>query len=275
MPSGAIPPGARVRPPMPVRPRIAALAAVLLLALPLAGTHAGGTPPPPYPDLERFALTLVNCVREGGLVDPEGACRERKGPVRKLPPLVLHPGIVEEMARPYAQRLARADACTHSLGGRDVDERFDAAGFPARPRSENVGCAYSMSPRAMVIFTHRLMQSERTWNGPHWRNMRDPDWLSVGVGIGMAGSETRIVYAFYSRAPRASGTVPAGSRSLVAERQTSRIQVRARASSPGASGPPMPPTMKLSAGATRLQPAALSRRAIPAAADPVLPGSPA
>ncbi|MFO1541448.1 MAG: hypothetical protein ACKOTZ_13570, partial [Chloroflexota bacterium] len=63
----------------------------------------------------------------------------------------------------------------------------------ARPRSENVGCAYSMSPRAMTSFTHRLMQAERTWNGPHWRNMRDPDWVSAVVGIGMSGNETRIV----------------------------------------------------------------------------------
>ncbi|MFO1540029.1 MAG: CAP domain-containing protein, partial [Chloroflexota bacterium] len=239
---------------MPVHRRIAALAVALLLTLPGFAVRAGGTPPPPYPELEAFALGLVNCVRTGGLVDPAGDCRPRKGPVRKLPPLVLHPGIASGMARPYAQRLARADACTHSLGGRDVDERFDAAGFPARPRSENVGCAYSMSPRAMTIFTHRLMQAERTWNGPHWRNMRDPDWVSAGVGIGMAGNETRIVYAFYSRAPR--GSAPTGMRSGVADLQMSRIHVRARASSPATSGPPMPPTMKLSAGATRLPDAA-------------------
>ena len=37
----------------------------------------------------------------------------------------------------------------------------------------------------------------RSNGGPHWQNMRDPDWTSVGIGVAKSGTNTRIVYDFY------------------------------------------------------------------------------
>ncbi|GEM_PF-6073264 len=103
------------------------------------------------------------------------------------------------MARPYALRLARAEACTHSLNGRDVDERFREAGFRDEHRGENLGCGWGRTPREMVLFTFRLMQNERSWGGPHWRQMRDTRWRSVGIGVMAVGTQSRIVYDFYGQ----------------------------------------------------------------------------
>ena len=62
---------------------------------------------------------------------------------------------------------------------------------------ESIGCSNGFSVRQMVIRTHRMMQSEKAYNGWHWRNMKDRDWRRVGIGIAARGRETRIVYDFY------------------------------------------------------------------------------
>jgi len=103
------------------------------------------------------------------------------------------------VARPYAARLARADACMHTLAGTSIEERFRIAGFRGPTNGESIGCSNGYTVRQMIIRTHRMMQSEKTYDGWHWRNMKDPDWRRVGIGVAASGSESRVVYDFYGK----------------------------------------------------------------------------
>jgi uncharacterized protein YkwD len=111
-------------------------------------------------------------------------------------PIPLHAGISSNVARPYALRLAKADACTHSLGS-TIDSRFREGGYARPVNGESIGCSSGWTVRRMVIRTHRMMQAEKAWNGWHWRNMKDRDWKRVGIGVAASGNESRVVYNFY------------------------------------------------------------------------------
>lgn len=182
--------------------RLAAVLALLLVALTMAPTEAA---PRRYKQLERFALELINCTRTGGWVRADGSCRGygsgRHSKVQK--PLKFHRGIADAVAWPWAIRIAEAGYCGHTLSGSSVDRRFRKAGYGNRFNGENVGCSYAWKARQMVIRTHRMMQSEKAYRGPHWRQMKDPDYKSAGVGVVKVGSKTRIVVDFYGRLPGA------------------------------------------------------------------------
>jgi hypothetical protein len=149
--------------------------------------------------LERYALRLVNCTRTGGWVQTDGSCKGYgSGKHSKYrAPLRFHGGISDDIAWPWARKIARARYCGHSLAGQDVDLRFRRAGYRHEHNGENVGCSYAWSPRKMVLRTHRMMQSERSYGGPHWRQMKDPDFRTIGIGVAKARGQTRIVLDFY------------------------------------------------------------------------------
>lgn len=157
----------------------------------------------PYKDLEKFALSLLNCTRTGGWVRANGTCKGRGSGDHSVyrKPLKLHGGLSSDVARPWARRIASADYCGHSIGGSDVDARFRKAGYRDSTNGESVGCSSGYTVREMVIRTHRMMQSEKSYGGWHWRNMKNPDFKSVGVGIAKVGNETRVVYDFYGKKP--------------------------------------------------------------------------
>jgi hypothetical protein len=150
------------------------------------------------PDLEHFALSLVNCTRTGGWVQANGSCKGRGSgkysTYRK--PLTLSAGITGKVSRGYAAKIAANDYCGHTLGS-TIQGRFRSAGYRGNPFGESVGCSGGYSLRQMLIRTHRMMQSERSSNGWHWRNMKNRDFKRVGIGIAKHGSETRVVYDFY------------------------------------------------------------------------------
>lgn len=175
---------------------VAALCAVLLLPA-TAGAGAGS----PYSRLEEFALSLMNCTRTGGWVLANGTCKGA-GTGRYsayVKPIPMSEAIAARVARPYAQRLAKADACEHSLAGTSISRRFAAGGFTGAPYGESLGCSNGYTVRQMVIRTHRMMQAEKSYNGWHWRNMKDRDWKRVGIGVQSWGSESRVVYDFYGK----------------------------------------------------------------------------
>ena len=152
-----------------------------------------------YERLERYALKLVNCTRTGGWVQADGSCKGFGSGKHSRPrePLRFHGGIADEIAWPWARRIAQARYCGHSLAGQDVDRRFRRAGYRHPENGENVGCSYAWGARKMVLRTHRMMQSERSYGGPHWQQMKDPDFRSVGIAVAKAGGQTRIVIDFY------------------------------------------------------------------------------
>ena len=172
---------------------IAALA--VLLILPSAPVSAASR----YGKLEKLALSLMNCTRSGGWVQANGTCKGRdSGRFSKfVKPIPMSDGIADKVAYPYAVRLARADACMHTLAGSSIDRRFAEGGYKGSTNGESIGCSNGYTARQMVIRTHRMMQSEKAYNGWHWRNMKDPDWKRVGIGVAMVGSESRVVYDFY------------------------------------------------------------------------------
>jgi uncharacterized protein YkwD len=199
MPSAhALAPSHRATTPRRAR-RLAAttLLAVLaaLLVLPSAPTVAATR----YEKLEKLALSLMNCTRSGGWVLKDGSCKGRNsGRFSKyVKPIPLSDGISDKVAYPYAVRLAQADACMHTLAGTSIDGRFRRAGYKGSTNGESIGCSNGYTARQMVIRTHRMMQSEKSYNGWHWRNMKDRDWKRVGIGVAMIGSESRVVYDFY------------------------------------------------------------------------------
>ncbi len=188
----------QARSPRRGRAAIIVLVTSLSLLLVPAGPTAAKAP---YKDLERFALSLLNCTRTGGWVRANGTCKGRgsgkHSTYRK--PLKLHGGISSDVARPWARRIASADYCGHSIGSSDVDGRFRKAGYRHSTNGESVGCSSGYTARQMVIRTHRMMQSEKSYNGWHWRNMKNKDFKSVGVGVAKVGRETRVVYDFYGK----------------------------------------------------------------------------
>lgn len=184
------------RVPASVRARLvlAIMSVTCLLgsAMPAAASGA-------YQDLEQFALSLVNCTRTGGWVRADGSCKARGSgrysTYRK--PLTLHSGISSKVSRGYATKLAGADACRHDLGGSSIQKRFHSGGYMGTPYGESLGCSSGWTTRQMVVRTHRMMQSEQSYNGWHWKNMKNRDFRRVGIGIARDGQESRVVYDFY------------------------------------------------------------------------------
>jgi hypothetical protein len=192
---------------MPTSSRCLAIGAPVLAALlVIVGTPGpvGAAEAERVPTAERLALRLLNCTRTGGWVRADGSCRGR-GSGRhsvKRKALERHRPLGTAVAWPWAARLAGEGACAHELPGAGAWwERFTSAGYTARPIAENIGCATGMSPRDMVVATHRGMQAERSYDGGHWRNMKMKGIRGVGIAVSVAGDRTRVVYDFYADAP--------------------------------------------------------------------------
>jgi hypothetical protein len=185
---------------MSVRPRptlrlfsVAALALLLsaFTAGPVAAVSAR------YPKNEQYALRLVNCVRTGGWVRPNGKCIDygtgKHAKYRK--PLKFREHLASDIARPQARRLARAGYLSHNLGG-SVSTRFKRAGITCCQYGENLG-HYVKPVSKAVAAIHRMMQSEASYNGPHWKNFRDRRYKYVGIGIWTRGDDVYVAYDFW------------------------------------------------------------------------------
>ena len=100
-----------------------------------------------------------------------------------------------KVARPYARKLAIGNACTHSYQGHDFGERMRAAGYDSWA-GENLGCR-SGDPKKAVLASHRYFQSEREYNGGHWRNIKNTRWKTVGIGVWVYSGRVRLVTDLY------------------------------------------------------------------------------
>ena len=186
----------------------AMLAALALAVGAGAGTLAADDPTPaqavePGRDVEaeRLGLRLLNCTRTGGWVRVDGTCKGRATGTYSpyLRPLRLHDGISSLVAFGWASELVKAKVCGHVIPGQpDLQVRLASAGFLDASFGENVGCWWSdMPPRDVVIAVHRLMQAEKAYDGGHWRNMKNPGYRSVGIGVATVAGRTTVVFDFY------------------------------------------------------------------------------
>jgi len=153
------------------------------------GSGGGGS----YAGVERYYLGLMNCTRTGGWVTSSGSCSSPGG--RNVAALRLDSGISSRVARPYARLLATTGQCSHYADG-GPDDRLRRAGYTNYTWGENIGCR-SGNPYSAVLATHLFFQSERSYNGGHYRNLMDPDFSRVGIGVAVSGGRVRLVIDFY------------------------------------------------------------------------------
>jgi uncharacterized protein YkwD len=163
----------------------------------LAGipTGGGGAASGTWAAVETYYLRLMNCTRTGGWVTSSGACSSPGG--RNVSPLSLSSAISNRVARPYARLLSTRNACSHFIGGNPGD-RLRAAGFGGYNWAENIGCRSTGSPFKSVLGTHLFYQSERPSNGGHYRNLMNPAFREVGIGVWVSGGRVRLVIDFYA-----------------------------------------------------------------------------
>ncbi|TMG24254.1 MAG: CAP domain-containing protein [Chloroflexi bacterium] len=151
----------------------------------------------PYYSVEVYYLRLLNCTRTGGWVTSGGSCLGYgSGRYSKyVAPLPLSSRISDYVSRPYARMLAVKNLCGHYSDG-DPGYRLRRAGLAYSAYGENLGCR-NVSPYASVLGSHLFFQSERSYNGWHWRNMKNPLFRLVGIGVWAYGGRTRLLVDFY------------------------------------------------------------------------------
>lgn len=184
-----------------VRSRLSAVVAASLFASLFAFGAAAATPSdasaatPPWAAVEAYYLRLLNCTRTGGWVQKDGSCSGYgTGRYSKyVAPLKVSAGI-STVSRSWAKRIATSGACTHG----DPAARLRAAGYRGYTWGENIGCWDVASAYKSVLSSHRAYQAEKSTNGGHWRNIKNPRFKVVGIGVWQANGHTRLVTDFYA-----------------------------------------------------------------------------
>ena len=143
--------------------------------------------------VETYYLGLMNCTRTGGWVTSTGRCSSPGG--RNVAPLKLSTGISSKVSRPYAKRLAVGGDCSHFIGG-GPDDRLRRAGYSGNRWAENIGCR-SGGAKSAVLGSHLFFQSEKSYNGGHYRNLMNSAYSHVGIGVWVSGGRVRLVVDFY------------------------------------------------------------------------------
>jgi uncharacterized protein YkwD len=154
----------------------------------------GGAVSGSWAGVEAYYLRLMNCTRTGGWVTSHGSCSSPGG--RDVAPLALSSGISSRVSRPYAKLLATRGICNHFIGGNPGD-RLRRAGYTSYRWGENLGCR-SGNPSSAVLGSHLFFQSERPYNGGHYRNLMDARYRQVGIGVWVSGGRVRLVVDFYA-----------------------------------------------------------------------------
>jgi Big-like domain-containing protein len=160
-------------------------------------TGSGGSAATGWPGVERYVLGLVNCIRTGGTLQSDGDCigygSGRNGGYAR--PLTVHAGISTKVARPYARYLAVRAACNHFLDG-NPGFRLRRSGYTSYRWAENLGCR-SGNPYTAVLGSHLYFQSEKSYGGGHWVNLKNPLYTTVGIGVWVSNGNVRVVTDFY------------------------------------------------------------------------------
>jgi uncharacterized protein YkwD len=158
-------------------------------------THSGGSGAVAgsWHAVEAYYLRLMNCTRTGGWVTSGGSCSSPGG--RNVKPLVLSDNISSRVSRPYAKRLATNNQCDHFIGGTPGD-RLRRAGYSSYRWGENLGCR-SGNPYSAVLGSHLFFQSEKPYNGGHYKNLMNAQYDRVGIGVWVSHGRVRLVIDFY------------------------------------------------------------------------------
>lgn len=176
----------------------ATIVAVLLALVAVGPASAGGVSR--ALEAEKYAHSLLNCTRTGGFVNADGACLARGSgkysTYRK--PVRLHRNISSRVSWPWARTMVRKNACEHVIPGKpSLATRMRRTGFRDWYYGENIGCGWGTGDAmAVVLATHRAMQAEKSSNGGHWKNIKNPAFKSVGIGVATGGGRVMVVWDF-------------------------------------------------------------------------------
>ena len=188
------------------RTRFAVASLLMLLLVALSAVPAAGA-------LERKSGTedvtfrLVNCMRTGGHVTLAGKCKGwGTGRFsRYVVPLKRSDKISDRVSWPWARQSVqfygtRTCWIGHARNGSTVDKRFRAASLKYVANGENMGCGLYGDARKSAVRIVRMWQAEKTYGGSHWRQLKDGDFRSAGVGVAKYGkSKAQILVNFYGK----------------------------------------------------------------------------
>lgn len=174
----------------------------MLLTLVAVGPASAGTVKR-VPEAEQYAHSLLNCTRTGGFVTKAGKCIGRgtgKYSAKRLP-VRLHKNISLKVAWPWARTMNVYNKCDHAIAGKpQLSQRMRSKGFRYWTYGENVGCMFgSADPKAVVLLVHRMMQAEKKHRGGHWKNIKNPAYKSVGIGVAEGNGRVMVVWDFYGK----------------------------------------------------------------------------
>lgn len=189
-------------------PIITAIASVLTLAM-LAFTALPAAAAEPWraKAAEDNLVRLTKCIRSGGHVTKAGKCRGWGQGIyaKRLPDIKRSARISSKVSLPWAKKSAKwygTGRCWigHSKNGSTVDRRFAAASLKHIANGENMGCGLYGTGKQTVLTIVRMWQAEKSYNGPHWRQIRDKRFQSFGVGVARyGGRKTQVVVNFYGK----------------------------------------------------------------------------
>jgi hypothetical protein len=174
------------------------LAVSLLASLAVFGTSAAApagvaAADPPWYGAETYYLGLLNCTRTGGWVLKDGTCKGYgSGTYSKYVAPLKRTDALSGVARGWAKKLAVAGACYHG----NVSARLRNAGFTTYTWGENIGCWDAATAKQSVLNTHLSFQREKSTGGGHWKNIKNPRFKKVGIGVWRANGHTRLVTDF-------------------------------------------------------------------------------
>jgi hypothetical protein len=175
---------------------------LLTASAPVAGAHVRRAK-----GAEDLAFRLTNCIRTGGHVTRYGKCKGW-GSGRYshyVPPLKRSTKISNRVSWPWARTSVtfygtRSCWIGHSRRGSTVDTRFASADLRKASNGENMGCGLYGTAAKTTILIVRMWQAERTWRGPHWRQVKDGDFQSIGVGVAKYGwRKSQVLVDFYGK----------------------------------------------------------------------------
>jgi hypothetical protein len=150
----------------------------------------------PWHSAEIYYLSLLNCTRTGKWVTSSGLCSSQTHhtlPAQKALP--FRSDIADGVARPYARELAIRNALTHTLDGTTIRTRLAAAGIYPGSFGENISSPGNARASGMIA-AELFFQSESWSRGGHYKNIMNPNYRSVGVGVWQQLGRTRVVIDF-------------------------------------------------------------------------------
>jgi hypothetical protein len=192
----------------PTTSRMALAGLLSLLLLAVSAIPANAAEPKRRAGAEDLTARLVNCMRTGGHVTRRGKCRGRDSGKysRYVKPLKRSAKVSNDVAWPWARKSVqfygtRSCWIGHARNGSTIDKRFAAAQLDHIANGENMGCGLYGGAQVTALRLARMWQAEKSWHGWHWRQIKDREFKSFGVGVAKYGRyKAQVVVDFYGAA---------------------------------------------------------------------------